>query len=291
MLHSEGTLTGFGGLSLYYQSWCPDEETRAVVGMVHGLGNHSGWFRSMAEALVDQGFAVYGMDLRGHGRSPGQRAYINRWAELREDFAGFRQLMASQHPGLPCFALGHSLGGIILLDAVLRGQALSGLMMMAPSLNPTGVPVWRLAIGQVLSLVYPRFSLDTGIPHTVGSRDGAIVAAYAQDPLRHRRGTARLVTEFLQTVRWINGNLPALQTPVLILHGAQDKVTPAADSRTLFEQLLVADKTYQEYGEGYHDLHNDLDMSQVVMDISDWLDCHIPGDLSWCKRGDRLIYT
>lgn len=291
MPHSEGSLTGANGLELYYQTWYPTKAAKAVLGIVHGLGSHSGWFSALAEALVMQEYAVYGMDLRGHGRSPGQRAYINRWSEFRDDFDRFRQLMMSQHPDLPCFALGHSLGAIILLDAVLHGQPLAGLIMMAPSLNPTGVPSWRLAIGQILSWVYPRFSLDTGIPEGAGSRDPAIIAAYGQDPLRHRKGTARLVAEFLKTVAWIEANLQQLQTPVFMLHGSDDIVTPPVNSRVLFEQLPIQNKEYCEYAKAYHDLHNDLNMLEVVSDISNWLDRQIQSELNHYQRGDRLLFS
>jgi alpha-beta hydrolase superfamily lysophospholipase len=290
MSHSEGSFKGANEVELYYQTWYPTKAAKAVLGIVHGLGSHSGWFSAIAEALVMQEYAVYGMDLRGHGRSPGQRAYVNHWAEFRDDFDHFRQLMMHQHPNLPCFALGHSLGAIILLDAVLHGQLLSGLIMMAPSLNPTGVPSWRLASGRVLSRVYPKFTLDTGIPEGAGSRDRAIIAAYRQDPLRHRKGTARLVAEFLKTIVWIEANLQHLQTPAFILHGGQDRVTPAANSRALFEQLPIQNKQYCEYAEAYHDLHNDLDMPQIASDISNWLDKQIQNELSRLPEKRSLAF-
>lgn len=289
MPHAEGTLIGAGEFKLYYQSWCPAEPAKAVISIVHGLGSHSGWFSEIAEALAAKGYAVYGVDLRGHGRSPGQRGYINHWSEFREDFDRFRQWMVGQHPSLPCFAFGHSLGAIIILDYALHNhQALSGLIMMAPSLNPTGVPAWRLAIGQVVSQIYPRFTLDTGIAQNAGSRNADIITAYTQDPLRHRKGTARLVSEFLKTVGWITTNLHQLNVPVLILHGGHDCVTPPANSQDLFEQIPVIDKEYREYPDAYHDLHNDLDMPQVVRDMSNWLDRHMQGELYVCKLGDRL---
>ncbi|MBD1910492.1 MULTISPECIES: alpha/beta hydrolase [unclassified Leptolyngbya] len=290
MPHSEGTFKGTNGIDLYYQSWQPSTTPKATIGIIHGLGSHSGWFQGIAENLASQGYAAYNLDLRGHGRSPGQRAYINHWSEFRGDIDRFQQLMADQHPDIPCFALGHSLGAIILLDVALRDrQALSGLILMAPSLNPSGVPAWRLAAGQILSWVYPRFSLDTGIPQNAGSRDPNVITAYTQDPLRHRRGTARLVSEFLKTIRWIDTNLAQLQIPVLVLHGGNDIVTPPANSHELFEKLAIVDKEYREYPDAYHDLHNDLDMPQVIVDISNWLDRHIDGDLHVCRLSGRLI--
>lgn len=280
----QGTFTGCNGLDLYYQGWLPPQPAKAILGIVHGLGSHSGWFATVATALAASGYAVYGLDLRGHGRSPGQRSYINRWSEFRSDFECFRQLMITQHPDLPCFALGHSLGAIIILDYALHHpQDLAGLMMMAPALKPTGVPPIRLAIGQLLSWTFPRFTLDTGIPKNVGSRDPEILAAYLQDPLRHRKGTARLATEFLATVRQIQANLHQLQTPVITLHGNHDFVTPSASSRILFEQIAILDKEYREYPGAYHDLHNDSDTPQVITDMINWLDRHVAGELNRCQ--------
>jgi alpha-beta hydrolase superfamily lysophospholipase len=287
MFHIEGILRSVDGLDLYYQTWYPAEVPKAVIGILHGLGSHSGWFSGIAEALVAQGYVVYGMDLRGHGRSPGQRAYINHWSEFRADFAALHQLMIRQYPHLPCFALGHSLGAVILLDAVLHGQPLSGFILMAPSLNPTGVPAWRLALARLLSWVYPRFSLNTGILEGAGSRDPAIIAAYRQDALRHHKGTARLATEFLRTIQWIKTNLQHLQTPVLILHGTLDVVTSPTKSRILFEQLPLRNKQYCEYTAAYHDLHTDLDMPQVISDVADWLDVQCQLDLKACTATVR----
>lgn len=283
MRHAEGTFTGIDGLTLYYQSWHPLESPKAALAIVHGLGSHSGWFSNVVNVLVPQGYAVYSVDLRGHGRSLGQRAYINRWTDFREDFDRFRQLIATQQPSLPCFALGHSLGAIIILEYALQyPNRLSGIAMMSPTLKPVGVPPLRLAIGQMLSWIYPRFTLNTGIPQDAGSRNAEIVAAYANDPLRHTRGTARLVTEYLKTIQWIQGNFHNLQTPILMLHGSNDTVALPESSSLLFEQLQLMDKEYRAYPGAFHDLHNDINHQQVVMDLTNWLNRHTKGDFSAC---------
>lgn len=288
MRHFEGTFTGAHGLELYYQSWQPPEPPKAILGIVHGLGSHSGWFSMMAKALLSQGYGVYGFDLRGHGRSPGQRGYIRHWSEFREDFDCFWQLMHRQNPDLPCFALGHSLGAIIVLDYALRSaKPLPGMIALAPALKPVGVPPWRLAIGYLLSWVLPRFALNTGISKNLGSHDPVIVTAYLNDPLRHTQGTARLATEFFQTVRWIQTHLHQLQTPILTLHGSDDLVALPASSRSFFEQIPLVEKEYREYPGGFHDLHNDLEAPFVVTDIVNWIDRHIRGDRPICKLRDR----
>jgi alpha-beta hydrolase superfamily lysophospholipase len=276
MQHGEGTFQGWGGLDLYYQRWLPKQPVQAIVGIVHGLGGHSGLFKNVVQCLVPQGYGIYGLDLRGHGRSPGQRGYISRWQEFREDVNHFLQLIQSHHPGVPCFLWGHSLGGVIALDYALHhGEKLQGVIVTAPALGPVGIPRLRMAIGRLLSWSWPRFSLTTGLSGIPGSRDPNVVEAMAQDPLRHLRGTARLATEFLSAKTWVQTHAANLQIPLLVLHGGADQVALPEGSRMFFEQLTYPDKERYEYDGGYHEIHDDINRQEVFADLSYWLDRHL----------------
>uniref|UniRef100_B8HMT2 Monoacylglycerol lipase n=1 Tax=Cyanothece sp. (strain PCC 7425 / ATCC 29141) TaxID=395961 RepID=B8HMT2_CYAP4 len=278
MQHLEGIFKGFGDCSLYYQSWHPEGSGQAVVILVHGLGGHSGVFQNVVEYLVPQGYELYAMDLRGHGRSAGQRGHINAWGEFRADLHAFIQYVRQQQSRCAYILWGHSLGGTIALDYVLHApEQLQGLIVTAPALGQVGVPPWKLAIGQVLSKVYPRFSLQVGIPKTLASRDPAALAACLQDPLRHDYGSARLVTEFYATVDWINQHASELKTPLLIMHGSADRVTLPEGSRAFFQQVLFADKEHREYPGNYHDLYIDVDYQKMFSDVDIWLDRHLVG--------------
>jgi len=284
MKHCEGTFAGFGGSPLFYQSWYPDNGVQAVVVMVHGLGAHSGAFEPAVPYLLAQGYATYAFDLRGHGRSPGQRGYINTWAEFRADLGAFLERVQNQHPGCPCFLWGHSLGGTIALDYALRSPTgLQGLILTAPALSKVGISPFKLAVGRLLSRVYPRFSLSAGIQHNLSSRDPKILAIYAQDALRHKYGSARLATEFFTTVDWLYEHATALQVPLLILHGSADRITLPESSHAFFQRVLFADREYREYDGSYHDLYADLDAQTVMMDFSRWLKQHLQGTES-CQK-------
>lgn len=149
--HKEGTCAGAGNLSLYYQSWHPPAQPRSIVIIVHGLGAHSGWFDNMVQCLVQNGHAVYGFDLRGHGRSAGQRGYINSWEEFREDLRAVRQLIALTAVDIPCFLLGHCLGGTVVLDYALHyPTGIHGAIAMAPALAHVGISPVRLGLGYLL---------------------------------------------------------------------------------------------------------------------------------------------
>ena len=279
MICREGTFKGAKELNLYYQSWHPEQQIRGVLIIVHGLGGHSGLFTNVIQHFVDRAFAVYTFDQRGNGRSPGQRGYIDRWAELRADLETFLQLVRTEKIDCPCFLLGHSLGATVVLDYVLKQKnlpaQLQGLIAMAPALGSVGVVPWKLLIGRILSQIYPRFSLDIGIDLSASSRDPQVVNTYAQDPLCHSRGTARLSTELTKTFAWINAHAQDLQLPLLILYGGADRVTLPQSSRLFFERVTFADKEIREYPESYHELHNDLNFQEVLKDLGDWLERHL----------------
>ncbi|MBW4614079.1 MAG: lysophospholipase [Desmonostoc vinosum HA7617-LM4] len=277
--HNEGTFEGFGKLNLYYQSWCPEDKIRAILVIVHGLGGHSDRYGNIIQHLIPQKYAVYGLELRGHGRSPGQRGYINTWTEYREDLRAFLQLIQTQQPGCPIFLLGHSLGAVIVLDYGLRyvqqTPRLQGVITLAPTLGEVGVPPIRILIGKLLSRVWPRFSLNTGIDLTNASRDEKVLAAYTQDTLRHTRATARLATEFFATVAWINTHVTDWQLPLLILHGGADRVALPEGSDIFYQQLTYPDKLRIDYPEAYHEIQSDLNYQQVLADLEDWLEKHL----------------
>lgn len=279
MNHSQGTFRGAGGLPLFYQAWYPRGAVRGAIALVHGLGAHSGLFERPAHYLTHYGYGVYALDLRGHGRSPGQRGYIATWAEFREDLAALSAHVVAQQPCCPLFVWGHSLGGTIVLDWVMRSplpDRLTGVIASAPALGAVGVPPVRLALGRGLSRVWPRFSLSLGLRDEMGSRDPLVTLGYAADPLRHCYGTARLATEFLATADWLYRHPEALKTPVLMLHGAADQVTSPSCSRAFFERVTGIRKHYIEYPQAYHDLHTDVNYKCVFRDVRDWLQGQTP---------------
>lgn len=275
----EGNFSGVGGLDLYYQSWHPGGEVKGILVLIHGLGGHSGVYKTIVEYLLTKGYAIYGLDLRGHGLSQGQRGYINTWAEFRDDLRTFLNLIQKQQPGYPIFLLGHSMGGVIALDYTLHyaqdKSALSGVIAFAPSIGKVGVPLSRVILGKLLSQVCPRFSLNIGLDFNAGSRDRKILDSYTHDKLRHTLATARLSTEFFATVDWIHANAEKWQLPLLILHGSADRIALPAGSDIFYQKVMYPDKLRIEYPGGYHDLHYDINYLQVITDLGNWLDQHL----------------
>ena len=286
---TEGTFQGVGGFDLYYQSWHPEGKVRAILAIVHGLGGHSDRYNNIVQHLIPKQYAVYALDLRGHGRSPGQRGYISAWSEFREDLEAFLQLIQIQNPGCPIFLLGHSLGGVIVLDYILRhpqqASVLQGAIALAPSLGTVGVSPIRVLLGKMLSRVWPRFTLNTGIDLSAGSRDEQVLAAFAQDTLRHTLATARLATEFFATVDWIYAHAADWQLPLLILHGGADRVALPAGSDIFYQRVNCTDKQRIEYPGAYHEIQSDLNYREVLADLEDWLERHVPSKVVQLGQG------
>ncbi len=270
----EGTFQGANGLELYYQSWHPLALARAVLVIIPGHGGHSSIFTKMAEYLIERNYIVYSFDLRGNGRSLGQRGYINNWAEFREDLKIFLNLVKSKEPQQDLFIIGQSMGGTIALDYILREpNQPQGLILISPALG-LGVSGWKLFLGKVLSSILPRFALNTSISFCAASRDPEVVAICAKDPLRHSQGTARLAAQLLQTIDWIYAHATEIEVPLLILHGGADRVTLPENSRILFECLTLADKEIREYPDSYHELHWDINYLEVLADMDHWIQRH-----------------
>jgi len=276
MGHFEGTFTAHDGLELYYQRWRPEGETKAVLAIVHGFGEHSGRYGNVVNWFVPKGYAIYAFDLRGSGRSPGQRGHINSFAEFREDVKTFLQLVRAQEPDRPLFLLGHSMGGLIVLNYVLHHpEGLTGVIASGPALGSLPVSPLLLALAKLLSRIWPRFTLDTNLDATAISRDPAVVEAYVNDPLVHSLGTPRLGTELLKAMEWTQAHAAEMKVACLIVHGGADRLAPPEASRAFYERMTIADKARYEYEGYYHEVFNDIGKERVLADVEAWIQRHL----------------
>jgi acylglycerol lipase len=273
MEHKKGTFQGAGGLELYYQSWRA-EKSLAVLAIIHGFGEHSGRYANVVNHLTPLGYAVYGFDLRGHGRSPGQRGHINAWDEYRGDVKNFLQMISKQETNLPVFLLGHSMGALIALDYLLHDPAgLSGAIISGVPLEPVGVAKpFLVMLARVLSLLWPHFSLPLGLDPKGISRDPAVVKAYQADPLVHGKTTVRWGTEILKTIEWVKAHAAEVKIPILLIHGSSDPLNSPDGTRNFFEKVTFPDKQMKIYPGSVHEAHNDLDFKLVMNDMVQWLE-------------------
>lgn len=296
----EGTFSGSHALKLFYQSWYPSTPNdsarldpgasevashasiKGVLALVHGLGEHSGRYCTLITALTAAGYAVFAYDNQGHGRSQGQRGHIDRWQDYRNNTQTFLQLVRQQEPDAPLFLMGHSLGGLIVLDYVLSSAGcpqfqafnLRGMIVSAPPIQPTSgtaKPI-RILLARLLSGLFPRFTLKMGLEKCGLSRNPEVVEAAAEDPLTHPYVTLRWGSETLKTIEWVKAHVSQLRLPILLTHGEADPIIAPEGSRQIFQQMQSKDKTLRLYPDSFHEPHNDLDADVVASDLVGWLD-------------------
>jgi alpha-beta hydrolase superfamily lysophospholipase len=274
--HDSKTFAGVGGVLLFRQVWRPAGPARAVLINIHGLGDHSGLYPTLAEHFPSRRIIVHAMDLRGNGRSGGQRAYVQRWEEYREDLHRFVELVREEEAGRPLFLLGNSLGGLIVLEYALHyPDGLRGVIAASPPLGRVGVPAPLMALGRIFSRVWPRFSIRTGMDLSGLARDPVVVQTVLADPLFHRVGTARLSTEVVAAISRVQAAAPDFPLPVLVLHGSADRMVPPEGSRAFVVRVGHPDRELREYPGAFHVLFADLDHERVLTDVERWIEARL----------------
>ena len=270
----DGRVGSTDGLQLSFRSWLPASE-RAVVLIVHGLCEHSGRYAHVARHLAALRYACYALDSRGHGRSPGQRAHVHRFADYLADVAAMRTHLRVAHPGTPLVLLGHSQGGLIALLAALAEPAgLAAVIATSPFLgiHPASRPSAALAAaGRVLSRAVPQLRLPSNLDPTHLSRDPEVVAAYRSDPLVTHKVSARWFTEVNAAFARALALAPALTVPTLVMQAGADRlVDPDATRRWVAAapQHLVE---YVEWEGFFHEILNEPEKAQVLARIETWL--------------------
>lgn len=263
---------GAGGVRLFCRHATPAGKPRAVLVALHGLGDHSGLYPMLPTAFLPLSLEIFAPDLRGNGRSPGQRAYLESWSELREDLRRLIIRIRAERPAIPLFLLGNSMGGLVVLDYALHHPTgVHGVIAVSTPLGDLGVPRALMALGRVLSRWWPRFSLNTGMDLSGLARDPDVAERVLQDPLFHRKGTARLSTEITATIERVQDGAAAFPVPLLLLHGAADRMVPPEGSRQFFGASGQPDRCLIEYPEAYHALLADTAGDRVLQDIADWI--------------------
>ncbi len=287
MPHSEGTFAGHDNLPLFEQAWLPEGQPRAVVVLVHGLLEHSGRHAETAEALVGEGYAVYAMDLRGHGRSEGPRCDVGSFDEYLLDLDIFFGKVKSKYANLPIFLFGNSMGGLIAGRwSIRRNVNLAGLILTGPLLAVADEFMPRLRhLASIGSLFFPKLRVAQIDPAWL-SRNAEAVASYRRDPLFFQgRFTVRLGAEALCAIKQLPADAMQLRVPLLILHGSADMVCGVAGSRQFCEKASSSDKTLQVYDGLYHELLDEPERDRVMADLTAWLGGRVPTTASTTVAG------
>ncbi|MHB0874648.1 MAG: alpha/beta hydrolase [Anaerolineae bacterium] len=260
------------GTRIVARTWQPPGAVSGIACLVHGLGEHGGRYGYVAARLCEAGLAVLAADLRGHGRSGGRRGHATGDDVLLEDVEDVIDHARARFGARPLFLYGHSLGGNIVINHLLRRRpAIAGVVVTSPLLLPGfEPPAWKLALGRLLYRVLPTLSMSSGLRTDDLSRDPAVVAAYRADPLVHDRTSARLALDFLAAGRWALEHAADLALPLLLVFGDADRICDVEAGR-LFAAAAGSSCTLVEFPGLYHEAHNEPEKAVVLDAIVTWL--------------------
>ncbi len=301
MPHIEFTKPSPDGIPFYFQGWQPETAPKAVVCLVHGLGEHSGRYAHVAAALNAAGYTLLGFDLRGHGTSGGPRGHTPTYNTLMDDIGRLLDEAAARYPGLPRFLYGHSLGGNLVLNYALRrhltplppspatrggsdtplpsqgggrgvGHSLAGVISTSPGLrvaNP--LPPLQVALAKVMNRLNPGMQMANGLARDGLARDPEVIRAYNSDPLVHNKISVRLALGMLEAGEWALARAAEFPLPLLLVHGTKDILTSAKASEE-FAARAPANLCTLKLWEGfYHETHNEPEKAAVLAFMVDWL--------------------
>lgn len=277
MQTQQSTFQSHDGLEIHTYSYCATEEPRAVVLITHGYGEHMGRYEHVILALVEQGYAVYGLDHRGHGYSDGARALFRTLDDPLQDMRRVFDQARADYPDHDIFMLGHSMGSLLTLAFALKYEReIAGIIVtgVATHGGQRVSPIIR-RIGETLMNVVPQLPIQPPGPPTDLNSDPVMLQKWEDDPLNYKGwwkvGMGGLL---IRKGEEVAGQVHRLTLPMLIMHGSEDVVTPIDGSYHLHQVAASDDKTLKVWNGMKHEVLNEVERDQVFAVLLSWLDAH-----------------
>ena len=280
MISFDSKWEGNNGISFYIRGWEPNNKRpKAVLALIHGLGEHTGRYLHVGKIMTDAGYALVGFDLRGHGKSGGARGHFPSLTAIMQDMRQFFRFLVQRYPDIPHFLYGHSLGGLLSLTYALQyNTGLNGVLVTGAGLrSPLQEQKGKLAMVNTLGTLLPAITVPSGLDSATISRDADVVKKYDNDPLVHDKTSLGLGKSALKAIDLCFVRAKEFSFPLLIMHGAADKLTYPSGSED-FAKLASEnnkDVTLKLWDGLYHEVHNEPEKAEVFKVMIEWLDKHL----------------
>lgn len=268
----EGQIKAADQTELFYQTWTP-EKVRGVFVITHGLAEHSECYHPLARILAEDGWLVYGWDMRGHGRSEGKRGFVRHLNYYVDDLEVMLRHVRMQHPEFKPVIFAHSLGALVTLRLLQsRRIECSALTLSSPALGiAVAVPQFKQKLARVAQKWMPSLTMFNEIRYEDLSHDEEMLRSYRTDTLRHDKISPGLFLSMLECFPLALQDAEQLTMPVLMQLSGEDKIVSAEASRTLFERLPNKKNQLIVYQESFHEIYNDREREQVIADLKKFI--------------------
>lgn len=273
-----GPASAGAGATLHWHAWLPEGGVRAVAVLAHGYAEHLGRYEYFAGKLNAAGIGVYALDHWGHGKSDGSYGFVPAFSAFTDGVEALLGEVERRHPDVPCFLIGHSMGGLIAAaHLVTHQQHYAGAILSGPAIKaaeePSQLLIW---VSRLLSRFLPRMGV-LALDASGVSRDPAVVAAYRADPLVYTgKMSARLAAEMFEAMAAVRSRAGEITLPILLLHGEADSLTAPEGSRFLNEHVSSPDRELKLYPGLYHEIFNEPERDSVIGDVTTWIAKHLP---------------
>ncbi|MFT4663857.1 MAG: alpha-beta hydrolase superfamily lysophospholipase [Polaribacter sp.] len=257
--------------TIHAVEWAVDE-AKAVIVLVHGLGEHCRRYDHVAAFFNNNQIAMLGHDHSGHGKTPGKRGHAQSMEDLMAGVSTMLQEAKKRYPGKPVFLYGHSMGGNISLNFILRKKPeITGAIISGPHIRMVTEPSPLLVLmGRLVQKIYPSGTQSNGLDVQMVSRDPEVIQQYIDDPLVHDRISYSLAVAVLDGAKYLNNYKGSAQVPILLMHGGADVITSPAASKD-FASRISSDITHKEWSGFYHEIHNEKEQEKVFTFTLDWI--------------------
>jgi len=273
MKEDEYIINARNGIKLYAKQWNSETIPKAVVLIVHGLGEHCRRYDHVAEYFNKHQICTFGYDHRGHGQSGGKRGHAGSIDILLEDLELVLMKVRSLYNDTPLFLYGHSMGGNIVANYVIRKDAkeLTGAIISSPWLGlAQKVPGLLLSIVKFMQNIVPSLTIGNGLSLDALSFDKENIERYKKDPLVHDKISLRLFYQLFKSANYALEHTDKVKIPVLLGHGDQDAIT-SFESTKLFAERLGDRAQCKSWKNRKHEVHNDIGNEEIMAFYTNWI--------------------
>lgn len=273
--HKKNHFKGHGETQIFWQAWEFAKGSKARIVFIHGMSEHSGRYEFPVRYFTECGFDVYAMDLRGHGRSGGRRAYADTLEDFIEDIRIFIEKVR-KNTRKKVFLVGHSFGGQLVLNYGLHyPDTVDGIVASSPNIR-LKLPIHplKLFLAPFLSRIFPKLSLPNDIDPSYVSRNQETVMGYFADPQVLRKITTRLANLVLRNQDQLVDFAKDFRVPCLLMHAGDDKICCPSGTEDFFRKIPIRDKQMKVYKDYYHEIFNEEEnhRTRVFADMEKWME-------------------